>query len=34
MALSRVKYIVINLMRMRRVERVSYLISGHNLVTG
>ena len=33
MALSRVKYIVNNLMSMRRVARESYLVSGHNLVT-
>ena len=34
MALSHVKYVVNNLMRTRRVARVSYPISGHNLVTG
>ena len=34
MALSRVNYGVNNLMRTRRVDRVSYPISGHNLVTG
>ena len=34
MALSHVKYVVNNLMRMRQVARVSYPISGHNLVNG
>ena len=33
MDLSRVQYVVNNLMITRRVARVSYLISGHNLVT-
>ena len=33
MALSREKYVVTNLMRKIRVTKVSYLISGHNLVT-
>ena len=34
MALSRVKYVVNNLMRLIRVARVSNPISGHYLVTG
>ena len=33
-ALSHVKYVVNNLLRMRRVDRVSYPISGHNIVNG
>ena len=34
MTLSCVNYVVNNLMRTRQVARVSYPISGHNLVTG
>ena len=34
MALSCVKYVVNNLMVVRRVARAGYPVSGHNLVTG
>ena len=34
MSLSRVKYVAHNLMGTRRVVRVGYPVSGHNLVNG